>query len=457
MSTATENKATEVIVRIQDAARQKYHLQKITGNIQLASMIDLIQALNLDANPRLAKTGPVTQSIQESLVNDGEIFQFMTKGILLAASDVEELERNRYRLRIEDPQLEGILDGGHNTLAAGRQILSDVLNAEMEEEAAEAILKSIRTWEDLKGAWEEHRVLLVKHRDVVTKALMPVEVIFPGEESGAYEFFQEQVLVINAARNNNAELTVETKANKRGFYDEIRINLDPKLVEEVEWKTNDGGRIKVRDLVALALVPLSALPHKSLKAVSGNPSILFSSKGQCIQLYNDLLNEDGVVREVKGNIIEIVDPEVKSALSLMKDMPRLFDLIYKEMPAAYNAAGGKFGKIDHVVMASDGKKCRSRYYKQPVQYTYGEGYIYPLVYALSALIKNENGILSWKTDPDKFILSRLDEIMKSFYSMIQGQNFDPAKVGKAGGAYNLARDMFAAAYKDEILKQHGLA
>ncbi|WP_139559686.1 AIPR family protein [Methylotetracoccus oryzae] len=457
MSTKTEIRATEVILRIQNAARQKYRLQKITGNIQLSSLIDLIHVLNLDANPRLAKTGPVTQGIQESLVSESEIFHFMTKGILLAASEVEELERNRFRLRIEDPQLEGILDGGHNTLAAGRQILADVLSAEMDEEAVTSILKSIKTWEDLKVGWNSHRALLLKNRDAVTSALMPVEIVFPGEEPGAYEFFQEQVLVINAARNNNAELTVETKANKRGFYDEIRENLDPKLVDEVEWKTNDGGRIKVRDLVSLALVPLSVLPHKSLKAISTNPTVLFSSKGQCIQIYNDLINENGVVSEVKGNIIKIADSSVKSALALMKDMPRLFDLIYKEMPSAYNAAGGKFGKIEHVVMASEGKKCRSRYYKQPVQYTYGEGYIYPLVYALSSLIKNECGLLSWKTDPDKFILSRLDEIMKSFYSMIQGQNFDPARVGKAGGAYNLARDMFAAAYKDEILKQHGLA
>lgn len=453
---STQTQATEVIVRIQDAARQKYRLQKITGNIALASLIDLIQALNLDANPRLAKTGPVTQGIQESLTQDSETFQFMTKGILLAASDVEELERNRFRLRIEDPQLEGILDGGHNTLAAGRQILEDVLNAEMDVDSVEAVLKSIKTWEDLKGAWDTYRVQLVKHRDAVTKALMPVEVIFPGEEVDAYEFFQEQVLVINAARNNNAELTVETKSNKRGFYDEIRANLDSALVEEVEWKTNDGGRIKVRDLVALALVPLSVLPFKSMRTVATNPTILFSSKGQCIQIYNDLLNEDGVVAEVKGNIIEVVDPTVKSALTLMKDMPRLFDLIYEKMPASYNAAGGKFGKIDHVAMASDGKKCRTRYYRRPVQYTYGEGYIYPLVYALSSLIKNDDGVLSWRTDPDKFITERLDEILKSFYSMIQGQNHDPAKVGKAGGAYNLAHGLFAAAYKDDILKQHGL-
>lgn len=310
--------------------------------------------------------------------------------------------------------------------------------------------------EALKAAWEDYSDQLVTHRDAVTKALIPIEVIFPGDDVGAYEFFQEQVLVINAARNNNAELSVETKSNKRGFYDEIRLNLDGELVQDVEWKTNDGGRIKVRDLVALALIPLSQLPFKSMRTVASNPTVLFSSKGQCIQSYNDLLGEEGVVEDVKGNIIEIVDPAVKSALKLMKDMPRLFDLIYEKMPEAYNAAGGKFGNIKHVVQASDTKKCRSRYYRRLVQYTYGEGYIYPLVYGLSALIKVDNGVFSWRTNPDTFVSSRLNEIMKSFYSMMQGQNLDPAKVGKAGGAYNLARDLFAAAYKDELLKEHGL-
>jgi hypothetical protein len=443
--------SAEIIVRIHDAARQKYLLQKITGNIALSSLIDLIHCINLDANPRLAKKGRVTDDIQESLTQETDVFQFMTKGILLAASAVEELERNRYRLSFDNPQLEGILDGGHNTLGAGRQILKDVLTAEFDTDKAESLLKQIKTWEDLKTAWEDYADLLSKHKDAVTKSLMPIEVIFPGEGSGAYDFFQEKVLVINAARNNNAELTIETKSNKRGFYDEIRANLDPKLVDEVEWKSNDGGRIKVRDLVALALIPLSTLPFESMRQIAGSSAILFSSKGQCVNIYNNLLKEDGVVSDMNAAIVEIVNPLVKSALAMMSDMPRLFDLIYERMPHSYNATGGKFGKIDHVIRAADGKKCSTRYYRRPVQFTYGEGYIYPLVFALSSLIKVDGTEVSWKVNPDKFIEQRLDEIMKSFYSMIQGQNYDPGKVGKAGGAYNLARDMFAAvAFKDEM-------
>ena len=63
----------------------------------------------------------------------------------------------------------------------------------------------------------------------------------------------------------------------------------------------------------------------------------------------------------------------------------------------------------------------------------------------------------WITDPEDFILRNLTEIMKSYYSMISGQNYDPAKVGKTNGAYNLAYSVFRAAFKDELLRQHGIS
>jgi hypothetical protein len=283
---------------------------------------------------------------------------------------------------------------------------------------------------------------------------MPVEVIFPSDDAGGYEYFQDKVLAINAARNNNAELTQATKANKMGFYEEIKGSLDKDLIDHVEWKANSGGRIKAQDLVSLALIPLSKLNHlKAPKRISQSPAVLFSSKGQCIQIYNDLMDENGVVKEVKGTIVAVVDPKVKSALSLMADMPGLFDLIYERLPEAYNAAGGRFGKIDSVKIG----KFKTRFYRRPCGYSYGEGYIYPLLYGLTAIMKVEGNEVRWSTDPGQFIKAHFNGIMKSFYSMITGQNFDPAKVGKAAGAYNLAVDLFASAFKDEILREHGLA
>lgn len=447
---------SEVILKVLDAARQKHLLNKVTGNIALASLVELIKTIDLEANPRLAKKGRVTDDIQESLSSEADVFHFMSKGILIAASAVEELERSRFKLTFDDPELEGILDGGHNTLAAGLQILKEVLTAEYDADFAASALRGIKGWKSLKDAWNEHDDVLVSRKGVITNALIPIEIIFPGDADGSYDDFQAKVLVINAARNNNAELTEETKHNKRGYYAEIAACLDPSLVQEVEWKTNDGGRIKVRDLVALSLIPLSLLPFSAVQSIKGNPSVLFSSKGQCIDIYGQLMKEAGVTDPVKGNIVEIVDERVKSALALMKDLPRLFDLVYEVMPAAYNSTGGKFGKINSVEM-SDTKKFKTRYYRKQVGFNYGEGFIYPLVYALTSLIKEENGLLSWRTDPDTFIQDKLPEVMKSYYAMMQGQGFDPAKVGKTSGSYTIACDGFSKIHKDEILKLHGLA
>ncbi|WP_435653029.1 hypothetical protein ACSC9T_06480 [Pseudomonas putida] len=442
-----------VTIRVNDAATQLYPLQKITGNMPLTAMIDLINHVDLDANPRLAKTGRVTQDIEESLENQSDIFHFMSKGILIAASKVEPLDRSRFRLFFDDPELEGILDGGHNTLAAGRHILRQVLTEELGATKAEIQMKKVRTWEGLKEQWITHQGLLTKHRSKVSTALMPIEVIYPGEGPTAYADFQDKVLVINAARNNNAELTAETKDSKLGYYDEIRSSIDPKLSSDVEWKLNDGGRVKVRDLLALALIPLSVLDFRSVNSVVSNPSLLFASKGQCVKIYSSLLNEESVTTDKKGNIVQIVDPSVKSALSLMKDMPRLFDKMYELMPLAYNSNGGKFGNLNGVEIGLPGKEPLTRYYKRPVRYSYGEGFIYPLMYALRALIQEENGIVSWIEPPDQFIDKHLANVMKTFYSMMHGQNFDPAKVGKASGAYHLAYDMFSAALNAQFIQK----
>lgn len=447
----------QIVLKIQDASRQTSKLNKLLGTVSLNSMVDLLSSSGLDANPRLSKVSRVTDDIEESLAKEPDIFHFMSKGILVASSAVEELERNRFRLDFEDPDLEGILDGGHNSLAAGRFILRSVLAARHGEDKAEAMVRPLKTWEKFKKAWNDNLELIKEEKAAIPEIRMPIEVIYPSDEAEGFAYFQEKVLAINAARNNNAELTAEARANKLGYYDEIKVALDPALVEEVEWKTNDGGRIKVRDLVSLALIPLSRTEYKEMDQVRRSPTVIFSSKGQCVDLYDKLMSADGVAEETKGNIVQVVDPKVKSALAMMKDMPRLFDLIYKMLPDSYNKAGGRFGKIDGVRMAGDGKVLKSHYYREPIGYTYGDGFMYPLVYGLSSLMKSTDDGVRWITDPDDFIKKNMLTIMKSFYAMIAGVNFDPAKVGKSGGAYNLACDLVSAAFKDEILRQHGLA
>lgn len=55
-------------------------------------------------------------------------FSFKTKGILLVSSRYENLDRDRVRIHFDSRNIEGILDGGHNTLVIGLLILKRALD-----------------------------------------------------------------------------------------------------------------------------------------------------------------------------------------------------------------------------------------------------------------------------------------------------------------------------------------
>lgn len=448
---------SSVIIRFDDFNTSTHKLNRIRGDVLAASFVDLISAADLEANPRVAKVGTVTNEIEDCLSDSPELFHYKSKGLLVACSDVEMFERNRVRLEFGDPELEGILDGGHNTLAISRFILRTALGDESDE-----ALKKLKNWKDLRPVWDNHRDKIEEIRDTLD-FLIPVEIIFPVEGAAGAEEFANAILDINRARNNNAQLTESTKANKSGFYEEIKNNLDGDLASEVEWKANDGGRVKSRDLVALSLIPLSVLPSTAFdggdspsEKIANSPTMIFSSKGLCVTLYNEIVKHKGVSSPIrgKGEIVQVVHPGVLSALEMMRDLPRLYDLIYEIMPAAANSSGvAKFGKIDSVRIYDPAKaksgnrkylksRPKTKYFRKDVDYDYGEGFIIPLVFALRELMEYRDGVVKWKVEPFRFVRDHLGKVMESYYGMIVGQGYDPAKVGKQLSSYKAAQDFF---------------
>lgn len=87
-------------------------ITKIVGLVLAKYLVPVIDHLDLEANPRASRTGPVTAAIQDSIETDPATFPFKTKGVLLAASQYERLERNRVKITPSNPSIEGILDGG---------------------------------------------------------------------------------------------------------------------------------------------------------------------------------------------------------------------------------------------------------------------------------------------------------------------------------------------------------
>ena len=70
-------------------------VKRIVGFARARNLVPLLDAADLEANPRSAKAGPVIEAILESIADTPNTFVFKTKGILVGASSYEKLQRNR--------------------------------------------------------------------------------------------------------------------------------------------------------------------------------------------------------------------------------------------------------------------------------------------------------------------------------------------------------------------------
>ena len=435
-------------------------IKRYTGFIRGRDLYALFDHVSLEANPRAAKTGNVTAAILESLEDTPELFPFKSKGILIGTSGYEALQRNRFELNFESPESEGILDGGHNMLAIGIHMLSAV--------ADERELARITLWEDMKLLWEEYRDELeaVKER---FEFLVPVELLVPSDPDDVrtVQQFEMSVLDICAARNNNAQLTQETKSNKLGFYNEIRERLDPEIASRIEWKSNEwesneARPIKVRDLLALAWIPLNRANEAKLLPldISVTPQNIYRNKGECSKQFDKLMMDPGVSEPRDGPTHELTNANgtVASCFDILADLPKLYDKIYADFPDAYNSNTYRFGANPIVKLYDPARRevakdktayvatqPTTHYLNRPVKYRYPDGLIMPLVYGLKGLMEIDGDRVVWATDPFKFLDLYLGDIAGAYRLVLDMARFDPQKLAKNQASHEFAVGEFEIA------------
>ena len=442
-----------VIVKLEQVAEQTVGgITRISGFVIAKNFLPLIDALDLEANPRSSKIGPVTDAIRESITTSPEEFPFKTKGVLLGASDIERLDRGRVRVRFENTDTEGILDGGHNTLAIGMHVLSLALGAD-------ARLRKVKLWTDFRELWDASADAVKQYRlrgEETLAFLIPVELIVPADvdDPVLVEDFRSSLLEICAARNNNVQLRSEAKANQHGYYDDLRELLPESISKKVEWKTNDGGSIKAADILALSWIPLSILDplpvdEDGRQVEAPVPQNIYRSKGDCVARFERLMSSKDVTSTNTGEYRrELRSPRVHSALKIAAQMPELFDRIYAEFPRLYNEQGGKYGRIVAVKkMNASSRPKLTKFTSVKAEFNSPEGFIVPLVYGLAALLDTDTeGKVVWKTDPAAFLDAYLPAVVKQYTLMMAPLQYDPQKVGKAPESYTQAFNAFETEY-----------
>lgn len=447
-----------IVLKFDQSAEQPFDATcRIVGFVKLRHLAPLLTATELESNPRSARVGVITDAIGDSLERTPDTFAAKTKGILVGTANYRPRERQRYELYFADSLLEGILDGGHNALALGLRILRI---AGVEDHS----INRVKLWKDFKTLWDENagqvETAVKDANNEELDVLVPVELLVPAdpENPTSVEAFSAALLDICAARNNNAQLKAETQANQRGYFETLKDLLPPAIASDVEWKTNDGGRIKAADVVALSWIPLGLLTlpkdEDGRQVEAPVAQNIYRSKGDCVTRFERLMSSpevtlpgpDGYRRDLKSSAI-------RSAFKITADLLELYDVICALLPDAYNSNDGKFGRITAVKKMNPDGSSRKKYTKftrTPVATAIPEGFLIPLVVGLRALMQvTKRGDVEWRTDPMNYLGKNFTTVVGDFKSAIALLEYDPQKVGKAPEAYRMAE----VAYEMVLLRE----
>ena len=471
------SKINEIVIRFTyvaaqpprgDASDEDSPIKRLIGFVPGKHIVPLLDQAGLAANPRSSRRNNVVDDILDTLEKSPELFRYKSKGLLIGTAHCEELQRNRYRLRFKEPEVEGILDGGHNLLGIGLHMLKPTME--------ERDWKRIKSWDDMKTAWDEHREQVEEIKDTF-RFDVAVELLIPsGSSRRDVDAFLMPLLEVCEARNNNAQLPIEAKSNKQGFYDAIKEAVPPEFAARVEWKPNswedeDEKRpIKVRDLVALAWIPLNALNEANAlpKAISVSPQNTYRNKGECSVRFEELMSMDEVTRQLQGARRELHHPGVASAFKLLADLPQLYDQIYEEFPDAYNGEGKRRFAANPIVKIYDpakrnaakaaGKDAsgyivtepKAPFFRRGTRCSYPDGLIVPVIYGLKGLMVVRDGKIGWAVrNPGEFVARNLARIAEAYHLVMNLARWDPQKISKDPDSYEYAVREFQNVLNDE--------
>lgn len=438
-----QNNDQTTILKIEDAKDSNVGpLRRITGLVQTRNLIDLISQEELQANPRRPKQTAITKDIIETLQKSSDMMPFYSKGLLIGCADVQERDRSRFQLHFEDPDREGVLDGGHNLMAIALTLLQLVGVSDSE-------IRKIKYWDELKARWEkelkEIEALKRNEDSDALNARVPVEIIAPRIETGdgnATAEFNNLILSICANRNQNAQLAADAIANQSGVFDFLKACLPEDLVDEVTWSTNDNKRIDPRMLVSLTWIALGEVPTLSKYDVSPlPPTSAYSTKAEALSRFTKLMKADGATAQTNdGKSYVVIDSYIDSAFEMMPEILECYDIIYKGYKDAYNTTGGAFGRIGAVKKSSK-KTNYTVFSNEEVGHEVPpSGFQLPVVFSLRALIKvnKDTQRLEWITPPVEFFnnTDNLQEIILALKPIIEMANWNPQTVGKNAASYN---------------------
>ena len=355
-----------------------YNFDSYMNNAEMYVMIcdikDIPKDIPMETNPREQNlnTG-VTKKIRTSLINErSHNFYLLNRGLTISAKSVKYDNKNDLvTVEFEDLEVHGNIDGRHTY----KIILEEQENLDFGEQ------------------------------------FVKLEIL-----TGVEDIFQE----LAAARNTSVQVQDKSIAELENRFNIIKnaIVKEP-YSHNIYFRENEKGEIDVADIIAiLNLFNIDKYPNKN-----ENPIISYTGKGQCIKNYISTHKEFGDTNQ---------NPYIKMQ-NIIPDIFKLYDHLEKNMRKYYSngVSNKKYGAITGVVSKKDGKiSFKTKFYQEDIDYLTPNGFIYPILGAFRALLKEEDNKYFWKKDPIKVMDNIGAELVSNTISMSRELGNNPNATGK---------------------------
>ena len=348
--------------------------------IAICDVHDLPADIPMRTNPREQNLNTtVAKKIKSSLLTYNDEFYLLNRGLLISVADMNFNNYTReLTLKFTDDEVHGDIDGGHT-----------------------------------------YKIIIENRMGIDRgKQYVKIEILL-----GVEDIFQD----LAAARNTSTQVQDQSIAELRKQFEIIKcavVDAEKPIRSTIYYKENEEGDVDIRDLVALlSMFNLKQFPTREDAAVSA-----YSSKKKCLETYLSEFHENGASME---------NPYVKMS-KIMPDILELHDLIEMSMGRFYRERNtlGKYGLVKGVGVKNDrnAEFCVTRFYRMPMDYISPKGFVYPILGAFRALVKEgEDGYYCWKKDP-KVILEKIGaDLVYTTVDRSRTLGNNPQSVGKDSG------------------------
>jgi len=148
----------------------------------------------------------------------------------------------------------------------------------------------------------------------------------------------------------------------------------------------------------------------------------------------------------KSNVIEHFKNYRTTLMKYVPLIPRILelrDVIYRDLPEAYNNAGGKFGGLTGVVQINNRPKMSNEelaFISGEAHYRIPSAFIYPVLAAFRNLVKVDENNAVWKDDPVA-VFGSLSGVLAKTVGEQAKEMRNPTKLGKDQATWKLCNNI----------------